>query len=173
MKLATITVRLLALAALACGSNAFAAKGHVHGAGTLDVSIEGNKVSLALEVPLDAATGFERAPKTPQEKAALEEAGKVLNNAATLFMMSPTANCTVGSVNVTVPYSGTASPANAEHADLAGSYVFQCANPAALTRIETTLFKQFKRLYRLEARRVGPGGQGASRLTPKQPTLSW
>ncbi|MDQ5903330.1 MAG: hypothetical protein QG660_1701 [Pseudomonadota bacterium] len=172
MKLATITVRLLALAVFACGGNAYAAKGHVHGAGTLDVSIEGNKVSLALELPLDAATGFERAPKTPQEKAALEEAGKVLNNAATLFTMSPAANCTVGSVNVTVPYS-TTSTANAEHADLAGNYVFQCANPAALTRIETTLFKQFKRLYRLEVRRVGPGGQGASRLTPKQPTLSW
>jgi hypothetical protein len=173
MKLATITLRFLALAALACGGNAYAAKGHVHGAGTLDVSIEGNKVSLALELPLDAATDFERAPKTPQEKAALEEAGKVLHNAATLFMMSPAANCTLGSINVTVPYSGTANPANAEHADLEGNYVFQCANPAALTRIETTLFKQFKRLYRLEARRAGPGGQGASRLTPKQPTLSW
>jgi hypothetical protein len=35
-----------ALAALACGGNAYAAKGHVHGAGTLDVAIEGNKVSL-------------------------------------------------------------------------------------------------------------------------------
>ena len=85
MKFATITVRLLALAAFACGGNAYAAKGHVHGAGTLDVSIEGNKVSLALELPLDAAIGFERAPKTTQEKAALEAAGNGLNHAATLF----------------------------------------------------------------------------------------
>jgi hypothetical protein len=39
--------------------------------------------------------------------------------------------------------------------------------------VETTLFKSFKRLYRVEARRVGPVGQGAARLTPKNPVLSW
>ena len=59
------------------------------------------------------------------------------------------------------------------HADIDARYVFHCANPAALKGIETTLFKHFKRLYRLEVQRVGPVGQGAARLTPKQPVLNW
>jgi hypothetical protein len=173
MKFTFVATRVLALAALTFAANTYAAKAHVHGAGTLDVSIEGNKVSLALELPLDAVTGFERAPKTPQEKAALEEAGKLLNNAAALFVLSPAASCSASSTSVTMPFSGGASPANSEHADIDGNYTFQCANPASLKNIEVTLFKQFKRLYRLEARRIGPSGQGAARLTPKQPILSW
>ncbi|MCX8018207.1 MAG: DUF2796 domain-containing protein, partial [Rhodocyclaceae bacterium] len=61
----------------------------------------------------------------------------------------------------------------AHHADLEASFVFRCAQPAALNSLTTSLFQAFKRLYRLEGRRVGPRGQGAFRLTPKQPTLSW
>ena len=173
MKFTFIATRVLSLAALTFAGNTYAAKAHVHGAGTLDVSIEGNKVSLAMELPLDAVTGVERAPKTPQEKAALEEAGKVLNNAAALFVLSPAASCSASGTSVTIPFSGGTPPTNSEHADIEGSYTFQCANPASLKSIEVTLFKQFKRLYRLEVRRIGPSGQGAARLTPKQPILSW
>jgi hypothetical protein len=60
-----------------------------------------------------------------------------------------------------------------DHGDIDASYVYRCAKPAALKSIETGLFKHFKRLYRLEARRVGPAGQGAARLTPKNPAITW
>ena len=43
---------------------------------------------LSLELPLDAATGFERPPKTPQEKAALEETARYLNDAARLLAIA-------------------------------------------------------------------------------------
>ena len=57
---------------------AHAAKGHIHGAAALDASLEREQMVLSLELPLDAATGFERPPKTPQEKAALEETARYL-----------------------------------------------------------------------------------------------
>ena len=163
----------IALLVIATGS-AHAAKGHVHGAGSLDVSIDKGRISLALSLPLDATTGFEHAPKTPQERAALENTGKILNDATTLFIPSPAAQCALKVATVTLPFAAEKKEAaNIEHADIEASYTFECANAAELKAIDTTLFKHFKRLYRLETQRVGPSGQGAPRLTPKQPALRW
>jgi len=147
---------------------AHAGKAHVHGEGTLDVSIDKATITLNLELPLDALTGFERAPKNDREKAALTDAGKILGDAAALWLPTSAAKCTVQSVDVSLPKF-----AAGEHADVDAHYVFRCAAPAALKNLETTLFKQFKRLYRIESQRVGPSGQGAQRLTPKSPTLAW
>jgi len=156
------------IAALFFTLPAHAHKAHVHGEGRLDVAIEGDKITLALALPLDAVTGFERAPKNDKEKAALASAEKLFNDAGALFAPTPAANCAVHSVEVGMPkFDG------GEHADVEARYVFRCANPAALKGIETALFKHFKRLYRLETQRTGPTGQGAQRLTPKKPVLSW
>jgi hypothetical protein len=147
---------------------AYAGKAHEHGAGQLDVSIDKETITLSLELPLDAIVGFERAPKTDREKAALAEAEKILSNAAALWLPTSAASCTVQSVALSLPkFTGDA------HADVDAHYVFHCTAPVALRGLETTLFKHFKRLYRLESQRVGPVGQGAQRLTPKNPTLTW
>lgn len=141
---------------------------HVHGEGRLDVVIDGGKVNLKLELPLDAAVGFERAPKTAREKAALTETERLLKDATALFVPTAAANCTLGKVEVDLPdFTG------GEHADIEAEYDFTCGAPAALKGIETTAFKSFKRLYRLEVQRSGPAGQGAARLTPKKPILTW
>lgn len=166
---ATLTL----LAALTVAANARAATGHSHGVGALEVSIENAQIAIDLELPLDSMTGFEHAPKNDKEKAALAEAERRLKDAAATFIPTPEAGCTVTSVKVSVPYADGKTASGGEHADIDASYVFRCANPAALKGIETRLFKHFTRLYRIEARRIGPEGQGATRLSAKQPTLSW
>jgi hypothetical protein len=155
-------------------------KSHVHGTGSLDVVLDKDKVTIALELPLDVAVGFERAPKTDKEKTALIEASLALNAASTLFILNPEAKCTGQATNIVLPaleirqhIARQKSEPAEKHADIEASYVFHCAHPAALKSLETTLFKQFKRLYRLETQRAGPAGQGAVRLTPKQPILKW
>jgi hypothetical protein len=145
-----------------------ASKAHVHGEGKLDAAIEKDTITLNLELPLDVAVGFERAPKNDKEKAALTDAEKIMKDAAALWQPTAAAACAVQSVDVSMPkFDGDG------HADVDARYVFRCSMPAALKGVETTLFKQFKRLYRLEAQRVGPSGQGKQRLTPKTPVLSW
>ena len=147
---------------------AYAAKGHSHGEAQLNVAIDKGQISLTLELPLDAAVGFERAPKSDKEKAALAAAEQTLRDTG-LFVPTAAAQCSAQPVELQMPqFSG-------EHADLEATYRFQCAAPAALKGIETHLFKHFKRLYRIEAQRVGPmpGSQGKQRLTPKAPVLSW
>ena len=140
---------------------------HVHGEGKLDVAIDKGTVSISLELPLDAAVGFERAPKNDKERAALAGIEKLLKDAS-LFAPTAAAKCAPTRVEVGMPkFDG------GEHADIDAEYEFACAEPAALKGIETSIFKSFQRLYRLEAQRSGPTGQGAQRLTPKNPTLSW
>ncbi len=163
-----IPATLLVLAALSLP--ALAGKGHVHGEGSLEVVIEKGSLSLRLELPLDVAVGFERAPRNDQEKAALAAAQRVLADPA-LFSTTPAAGCKAEPARIEMPRFDGNKPA--DHADIEASYEFRCATPAALKSVETTIFKSFKRLYRLEARRAGPAGQGAARLTPKNPVLAW
>ncbi len=167
------------LAALLASSAAFAQHKHVHGEGRLDAVIDKGTITLTLEMPLDAAVGFERPPKNDKEKAALSAALKALDDAG-IYQPTPAANCTLQSKRVQVPFTGGgdgharhAHEGETHHADIEATHVYACANPSALKGIETTLFKSFRRLYRLEAQRVGPTGQGAQRLSPKNPVLSW
>lgn len=162
---------LIAAALFAAAGAAQAAQGHAHGVGSLDLAVDGKELALSLELPLDAAVGFERAPKTPAEQAALANAAKLLKDPA-LFAPTAAAGCTLQRAEVSVPFVGGATAAG-DHADIDAAYIFQCTAPAALKGVETTLFKHFHRLYRVEARRAGPAGQGSGRLTPKTPVLSW
>ena len=148
-----------------------AAGAHVHGAGKLDVTIDKGTITLQLELPLDAATGFEHAPKNDKEAAALVAAGKALNSPA-LFVPTPAANCTEQPAKVAMPAFDGKQDGNT-HADIDATYVFRCAAPAALKSIETNIFRNFSRLYRIEVQRAGPVGQGAGRLTAKNPVLVW
>jgi hypothetical protein len=143
---------------------------HSHGEGKLDIAIDKERLSINLELPLDVAVGFERAPKSDKEKAALAAAQKAIADPA-LFVPTPAAACKAESPKVVLPEFGKAGAE--QHADIDATYEFRCANPAALKSVETTIFKSFKRLYRLEARRAGPTGQGAARLTPKNPVFAW
>lgn len=144
---------------------------HAHGAGKLDVTIDKDSISIKLELPLDAAVGFERAPRDEREKAALAAVEKTLGD-ATLFVPTPAADCKAQAPRVVMPMFGAKAGGDG-HGDIDASYAYRCAKPAALKSIETGIFKNFSRLYRLEARRVGPSGQGAARLTPKTPAIAW
>ena len=144
---------------------------HAHGEGRLEVVIDKDGIAISLELPLDAAVGFERAPRNEREKAALAAAEKALGE-TTLFVPTPAAICAALPPRVTMP-AFDARAGDGGHADIDASYAYRCANPAALKSIETAIFKAFKRLYRLEAQRAGPAGQGRQRLTPKNPALTW
>ncbi len=160
----------LALALAALSLPALAGKGHVHGEGSLEVVIDKDKLSLRLELPLDVAVGFERAPRNDKEKTALAAAQQALSDPA-LFAPTPTAGCKAEPARVEMPMFDGKKPA--EHVDIEATHKFRCATPSALKSVETTIFKRFKQLYRVEARRAGPSGQGAARLTPKNPVLAW
>lgn len=149
-----------------------AATAHVHGVARMDLAVEGNKLTVSMEIPLDNIVGFEHLPSTEAQKKALAESMKILRNAASLFAPTAAAGCTVESADVADPFPDGKAKADG-HADVDADYVFQCAKPAALKSLETTLFKHFKRLRRIDVQRATPSGQGAATMSAERPSMSW
>lgn len=174
---------VLACAALAAIAPLAHSAPHVHGAGHLEVVIDGAHFAVTLDMPADAAVGFERPPRTAAEKQAVEAMHKVLRDGPGLFKPTPAAECRLATVDVSTPFGAAAESKHAHgaggnadgdvHGDIEASYIYQCARPDQLKGLATTLFTHFKRLYRLDVQRAGPAGQGGGRLTPKQPSLNW
>lgn len=177
---------------LLLSSPVWAAKAHVHGKAGLEIVVEGDKVSVALESPLDGLFGFERPPRNAAEIARVKAAVTQLRAPARQFVFTPAAGCKPTSVRLASaaidagllgePASGKSAEATkadaprsgeSEHADLDGDYVFQCTNVAALTSLDVRLFDSFKGLRQLNVQLVTPRKQKAARLTPDAPSLRW
>ena len=159
-------------AALALPAFAHEPGAHVHGVGKLQVVLDSNTLTLSLDSPLANLVGFEHVPQNEQQKAAVRAMADKLNQAAVLFAPTPAAQCQVASVRLAAPVLAPASKRDG-HADLDADFVFRCLQPAALRDIEVRLFAAFPQLQRLDVEIVGPRGQTAARLTPKQPRVTW
>jgi hypothetical protein len=160
---------------------------HEHGRGTLNVAVEGNRVSMELEVPGVDVVGFEHAARTRPQKAAVEKAKKQLLAPQSLFKLSDSAGCTVSAASVEIESEdhdhdaakGAASDKSSggEHKDPAGGhsefhgqYAFDCQTPASLTSIEFGYFRAFAGAQRLDVNVITPKGQTkfeASRAKPR------
>lgn len=184
---------LLALALAGAASTA-AAQAHVHGQAELEVAVSGGTLVLSLHGPLDSLLGFERAPRTAAQKAAVDNLLSQLRKPEALFVPSVAAQCVPEPSVIDAPVLGVgrqaagapdskvaAAPAKAAaghggkdgHAELKAEFTFKCERADQLRGLEAKLFDQFKRLQRLDARVVGPRGQSSARLTPSRRTLTW
>ena len=189
--LATATLALV----MATLPVAHAGKAHEHGVAKLDVAIEGNKLTVAMESPLDNLLGFERAPRTDAERKAAADMLARLRIGGALFTADAAAQCTLSKAEITAPVlepatkpaapvapskapvSGAAAKAPAsgaaakasggEHADLDASYEFTCAQPQQLRKLDVGLFDAFKRMKRIEVQVAG--AQGQSKATLRRP----
>ena len=163
----------LAIALSSITSAALAAgKAHEHGVLKLDVAIEGNKLTIAMEAPLDNLLGFERAPRTDAERKAASDVLARLrspNQGTPLFAADAAAQCTLGKAEVQAPVlePGAKSAPKDEHADLDASYEFTCLKPDALRTLDVGLFDGYKRIQRIEVQVAGPKGQ--AKVTLKRP----
>jgi hypothetical protein len=158
-----------------------AAAAHVHGAAMLAIAIEGGTLTLMLESPTDSLVGFEHAPRTARERAAVTKMKQTLERPAALFVPTPAAACKPVGVKLesTLFESGHAHHDHGAHAhagghaDLDGAFVFRCARPEALRDLEVRLFDAFPRLKKLKVEIAGPRGQTAAQLTPGQRKARW
>ncbi len=147
---------------------------HVHGTANLQVAIDGKVLTLNLESPLNNLLGFEHAPRSEKQTAAVRRMAERLNQAATLFAPTLAARCTPESVKLGSPVLGPTKKADGgAHADLAGEYIFRCEKPEALRDIEVKLFDGFPNLRQLDVQVASPRGQAAARLSPKQRRIAW
>ncbi len=153
-----------------------AARAHVHGQIKLDVVVDGPTVVIEMESPLDNFVGFERAPKTDAEKKAAEDAVAQLRAAGQLFKIDPVGNCKLGPVTLRSAALGLGKlEPNAVdgHADLDGTFAFNCTNAVATKFIDVGLFDTFKGVRQIEVQIVSPQGQFKRTLKRPNGRLAW
>ena len=163
--------------ACTCGSAGAAGKAHEHGALKLDVAIEGPRLTIGMEAPLDNLLGFERAPRSDAERKAAAGVLARLRSpqqGSPLFGTDAAANCTLVKAEVQAPVLEPAAQAGAkgaaskdEHADLDASYEFNCAQPGELRSLDVGLFAAYPRIQRIDVQVAGPKGQ--SKVTLRRP----
>jgi hypothetical protein len=141
---------------------------HEHGRGTLNVAVEGKRVTMELEVPGADIVGFEHAAKTSQQKAALEKGKAQLLAPQALFKLPAAAGCAVSAANVEVEAGGQPK---GEHSEFHAQYAFDCQTPASLTSIEFDYFRAFTRAKRLEVSVITPKGQNKFSVSRAKPRI--
>lgn len=73
---------------------------HVHGHGTLNIAVEGNRVAMELEAPGMDIVGFEHEANSDEQKAAVEKAKAELAKPLELFKVPAAAGCKVSEAKV-------------------------------------------------------------------------
>ena len=187
MKIFASSVTTLALGLFGGGSIALAAEPHVHGAGTLQLVLEGGSLNAELHLPAMDVVGFEYAPKEAKHKDAVAKAVALLEDSHKVLEPPAAAQCTAapGEVESALLEDGHDDhgkdkhahdqhehehghdhPDGEVHADFDVAYRFDCRHPEALKQIKITLFQQLPHLERLEVESVTPAGQRSERLVP-------
>jgi hypothetical protein len=157
---------------------------HVHGHGTLNIAIEGNRVAMELEVPGMDIVGFEHAPSTDDQKAVVEKAKARLEKPLGLFSLPAAAGCAVAEAHVAVEAEHGDDHQHEEkddhdhddgaagaHNQFEANYALDCANPAELTTITFDYFALFGGAHDLTVNVVTAKGQSKYEVSRSKPTL--
>lgn len=173
-------VQLVSLVVAAMFAGQGLAQGaHVHGQADLRLVKEGSTLLLEFESPLDSLAGFEHAPATDAQREALIQAGRLLHDAASLFVLPEAAGCVLQEVQMEMPYSEQLADHDHDHDhgdghhDVYAVYQFECATAAAATELRVGLFDAFSRIERIRVQTVSETGQGAVELNRDHAHISF
>ncbi|MEE4250148.1 MAG: DUF2796 domain-containing protein [Alcanivoracaceae bacterium] len=119
---------------------------HVHGQGELQVSSQGDQLGVLLTLPAMDVVGFEHAPSSAAQQAAVSQAAEKLGNPQSIMIADAAAACVVQSVKVDsallVPHEKAHSHDHGhDHADFTVEYQFSCGKPQLLTQLKLLLFQ--------------------------------
>lgn len=153
---------------------------HQHGHGSLNIAIEGSRVTLELEAPGNDVVGFEHTAKTKAQRESVAKAKKLLGEPLTLFRLPASAGCAVASANVTIE-GGSGNEAKKgghkhddhdhAHSEFHAEYTLECSKITDLTSIEFLYFSMFKAAEELEVNIITPKGQTKFGVKSNKPRL--
>lgn len=161
---------------------------HVHGIAHMSIAAEGPRILVELTSPAASLIGFERAPRTDDERATLALAKENLMAGDAMIRFNTEAACRLENAEIDAAFAeaghghshghthdhthdnGTDDDA---HADFHVSYSFECDRPDDLGSAALGLFAGFPALERVLVQYVTDEGQGGAELTPRQPVMSF
>ena len=160
---------------------------HVHGIAALNLALEGREVEIELDSPAANIVGFEHAPSSEADQAALDKAVVALKDGGQLFRFNDDAGCRMETANVVSElleeehdeheeHEGHAKDGHEDeehehegegetHSDIEAAYHFVCDEPGKLTRLTVELFEAFPGMEKLKVQYVTQSKQGAAELT--------
>jgi hypothetical protein len=161
---------------------------HEHGRGTLNIAVEGARVTMELEVPGADIVGFEHAAKTNQQKAAVAKAKTQLMTPLSLFVLPAVAGCKVNDATVAIESSdhdhhkdpakqtkGATKHAPDDddrgHSKFRAQYALECASPSNLTAIDFAYFRTFAAAQKLDVNVITSKGQTKFEVTRTKPRI--
>lgn len=162
---------------------------HVHGIAGLNLALEGDEVHIELDSPAANIVGFEHAPSSEADHAALDKAVVILKDGNRLFKFNDAAGCKMEKAHIE---SGLLEEEHAEHADKDGgehaheakheheehedeheghadieaAYHFECDAPGNIQQLSVELFEAFPATDKLKVQYIIESRQGAVELTP-------
>lgn len=152
---------------------------HEHGHGTLNLAVEGKRISIELDAPGDDIVGFEHDPSSPVEKEQFETAKATLAKPLEILGVPVAAKCMVRDANVVVEEEREAG----EHTDANGAevhhnafhaeYSIECDDMPAFTGLNLAYFNAFKGAQTLSVTIIAPKGQSTYAASRDQREISF
>jgi hypothetical protein len=165
---------------------------HEHGKGTLNIALEGSRLTMELEAPGADIVGFEHKAKSAKDKAAVANAKKQLAKPLALFRLPSAAGCVLKQASAKLEGEddhghdhghshakakdakqapGKAEKDEHEHSQFHAEYALDCKSPAGITTIEFGYFAAFPGAEKLEVNLITPKGQSRFEVTRAKPRL--
>ena len=152
---------------------------HVHGIAALNLALEGGEVHVELDGPAANIVGFEHAPSSEADHAALDKAVAMLKDGNRLFRFNKDAGCRMEAARVASElldekHEGHTKEGHedeqhehegATHSEIEAGYHFECEKPGKLTQLTVELFDAFPGTEKLKVQYVIESKQGAAELT--------
>lgn len=149
---------------------------HEHGTARLDVVLDGQTLALDLDSPGMNLVGFEHAPSSDADRAAVARARERLAAPMELFSLPAAARCSVTRQELLSPLFGNAASdhdhdhdhdhdehdavAHHEHSDVDGHFQFHCEQPQALAGLDLArFFATFPATRKVLVQAITPNGQ--------------
>jgi len=143
---------------------------HVHGAASMNVTLEHDQLTTAMSIPGMDAVGFEHAATSVEEETTLNSALSYLQQPNAIFVIPDDAKCQLLKGEVVTALLNKEATENS-HADVDISYQWQCKNAPALKNIDVKLFAKFTHLQKIKASWIADEKQGATDLSPAETLL--
>ncbi len=164
---------------------------HVHGIAALNLALEGEEVHIELDSPAANIVGFEHAPSSEADHAAVDKAVATLKKGDQLFRFNNEAGCRMEKADVTSALLNDEHDDHGDkhsddhdhekkgeheheehegeetHSDIEAVYHFECDQPSKLKQVRIELFEAFPATERLNVQYVIESKQGAVELSAK------
>lgn len=193
----SVPLLVLAMAGTAMAEDKRGLGAHEHGVGALNIAFDGATVAMELMAPGADIVGFEYAPNSDADRAAVDAAVATLAAPLDLFLLPAEAACSVTLASAELESEAGhddhghdddhaehghdddhADHAKDDHADEDGghtefhaTYTLTCAKPDALTQITFAYFDRFENARELEVQVLSSKGAQAFEIDRDAPVL--